>query len=137
MSFTPLHSSDPIQPDSKIHMAFKEPAQDLGNALVTAMDVVEQSVLLAYQHSSLIKPVQVYEKSAIEVARRDLNHAQDTMRKRLRAITDDIDVQQRMSCESEVALTRELFDLCLLMVSLLQVCTSLPLTPWSGSNSDT
>jgi hypothetical protein len=121
MSFQRVSSSESLKPDNQILSAFREPAKALGNAIAVAMKTVEDAVLAGYQNSSLIRPATAYEASRVESVGHDLEKAQQALQHQLAIISDRIDLDQRMVEHSPVDLSRELFDMCLFMVSLLQV----------------
>jgi hypothetical protein len=123
MSFDRVLSSEATRPGNPTIDAFRAPAQDLGQAILDAMNITERAVRAAYQHSSLLWHPEPMDAGLVQTAIQKLEHAQTVATLQLRTIADAIDVEQRTSTNKEVTLSRDLFDMCLFMASLLQVLT--------------
>lgn len=100
--------------------AFRTPALDLGDALLVSMKTVEGVILETFQNTSLIWRSLQTERTAVTAAREQLLHAREKARNELRKISDGLDMEQRTS-NGEVKFPPEFFNLCLFMISLLQV----------------
>ncbi|KII88794.1 hypothetical protein PLICRDRAFT_42030 [Plicaturopsis crispa FD-325 SS-3] len=98
---------------------FHPPAVELGGAILASLKAVERIVDACFQKAVIRRSIQV-ERQDMEAAKDQLVRAGNDAREALRRISDDLDLQQR-AIDGEVAFPPEIFDLCLFMVSLLQM----------------
>lgn len=100
--------------------AFRVPALELGNAILTSMKAVERVIGATFDDTRTRRSLRE-EKDAVVDAQEQLLCARQTARKELREISNGLDMEQRTS-DGEVRFPPEFFNLCLFMISLLQVC---------------
>lgn len=105
--------------------AFRIPALGLGNALLVSMKVVEKVILETFHNTSMTQRSLQAEKAAVTAAKEQLLRVRERARSELRKISDGLDMEQRMS-NGDVGFPPEFFNLCLFMISLLQVGLALP-----------
>lgn len=121
MSFDWMAESEAAHSDSNTVIAFKSSANELGGAIMDAMLVVQEAVLTGYEHSSLIRRRTAPAIQSVEAAQQRLHEARRSVKERLRVTADAIDLHQRAAEGDGLELSKDLFDVCLFMVSLLQV----------------
>lgn len=100
--------------------AFRTPALELGNSLLVSMKAAEKVILETFQNTSLTRRSLLAEKTAVIAAKELLLRAREKARNELRKISDGLDMEQRTS-NGDVGFPPEFFNLCLFMISLLQV----------------
>ena len=125
MSFDRVIASEAIRPESDMMATLKTSADELGGAILDAMETVQDVVLAGYKHSSLIRSRAAYDQASVEKMQQRLEHCHLAVQGRLRATADAVDLNQRIVGSSKIELSRDLFDVCLFMVSLLHVRTTL------------
>jgi hypothetical protein len=84
------------------------------------MKASENAILETFQNPSLTRRSLSYEKDAITTAKGELLRARRKTRYELRKISDGLDMEQRKS-NGEIDFPSEFMNLCLFMISLLQV----------------
>ncbi|KAJ8515521.1 hypothetical protein ONZ45_g7066 [Pleurotus djamor] len=115
----PTHLSSPEEAD--IIQAFRGPASELGDAILVAIKACEHSVSACFESTRFTSSRSlVNEKSQLQEASNRLQKAILTARGELKDFTDDLDLQQRSS-DGELGFTQKTFNLCLFMISLLQM----------------
>lgn len=125
MSFDRVATSGVIRPESDTMAALKNSADELGGAILDAMKTVQEVVLAGYKHSSLIQSRTAYDQASVENMQQRLEHCHHAVQGRLCAMADAVYLNQRIVDDSKIELSRDLFDVCLFMVSLLQVRATL------------
>jgi hypothetical protein len=100
--------------------AFQNPAIDLANAILDSMKASENIILETFQNPSMTRRSLSNEKDAVTAAKGELLRARRKTRNELRKISDGLDMEQRKS-NGEVDFPSEFMNLCLFMISLLQV----------------
>ena len=100
--------------------AFQNPTLDLANAILDSMKVAEKVILETFQNPSLTHRSLLNEKDAVTNAKEQLLRARQTARDELQKISDCLDMDQRKS-NGEVGFSPDFLNLCLFMISLLQV----------------
>ncbi|KAG5221512.1 Class myosin [Salix suchowensis] len=129
----PLHVHS-TSPDEKDANAFRVPAYELGHAVLTSMRVVERTVLTCYELN--IMPRQRDEaKGNLDEALNSLYKAAVVARDVLKSFTDGLDMQQRAE-DGAIGFPQKSFDLCLFMISLLQVSPQLFSSPAKITNRE-
>ncbi|KAF9489836.1 hypothetical protein BDN71DRAFT_1455486 [Pleurotus eryngii] len=113
-----VHSTSPDEKEKDAN-AFRVPAYELGHAVLTSMRVVERTVLTCYELN--IMPRQRDEaKGNLDEALNSLYKAAVVARDVLKSFTDGLDMQQRAE-DGAIGFPQKSFDLCLFMISLLQM----------------
>ncbi|TFK55317.1 hypothetical protein OE88DRAFT_1780799 [Heliocybe sulcata] len=100
--------------------AFKDPILDLGHALLMSMKAVEHLILLGFGHPETADPSGLLQHMSVAAAAQQLLEKRDALRNQLQAISDEVDLEQR-TAEHRTPLSRDFFDLCLFVISLLQM----------------
>ncbi|KAL0947218.1 hypothetical protein HGRIS_013335 [Hohenbuehelia grisea] len=113
----PSRSSE-LQDDSVFEF-FKDPAMQLGNAVLASMKAVEAVVSRSFDHSLVSRPLDA-ERAALEDCIARLHKASVAAREELRSFCDDLDMRQR-AADGAVGFPQEVFEICLFMISLLQM----------------
>lgn len=104
--------------------AFQIPALGLANAILGSMEATEKVILETFRNPSLTRRSLRNEKDAVADAKERLLDARRTARNELRKMSD-INIKQRKS-NGEVGFPSEFMNLCLFMISLLQVGHGFP-----------
>lgn len=102
--------------------AFKNSATGLGNAILLSISATQQVVTETFKRTSSARISLAPEKYAVSTAQELLLSAQRAAREQLRKSSDSLDLDQRSS-EGRCGFPPEFFNLCLFIVSLLQVST--------------
>ncbi|KAJ4483288.1 hypothetical protein J3R30DRAFT_3447405 [Lentinula aciculospora] len=114
-----VHCS-PSDAFEKIFMgSFHQPATDLGHAILDSISLIRSVVLKCYDVSST--PFEKLDASTISRTRNQLIDSVHRARNELEKFCDDLDKEQRMSEEESSNLPPRAFNLCLYMISLLQM----------------
>lgn len=100
--------------------AFRSPAQELGQAILDSLKAIEDIILVCYKRTAI--PSLQSNKQALATAKVRLSTNLTTSRDELRRICDDLDMQQRVF-DGQIGFPQKISDLCLFMISLLQVRT--------------
>lgn len=124
MSFPRIPHQTTESVDAEIIHSFRDPAVELGEAILESVDVVKRIISLCYNHA--LKTVKLdKEKTELEDASMHLSVAIVAARNKLRDICDGLDVQHAGTLDGHFGLPQEVFDLCLLVISLLQMANSM------------
>ncbi|KAF8652680.1 hypothetical protein AX16_004186 [Volvariella volvacea WC 439] len=99
--------------------AFHNPAFQLGHAILDSMRIVQKIVLSCFVHTLFPQTLQS-EKAALDTTKQRLTAALTAVRLELKRFCDDLDADQ-----PSPTLPRNIFDLCLFMISLLQMAREL------------
>ncbi|TFY72380.1 hypothetical protein EVG20_g641 [Dentipellis fragilis] len=99
---------------------FKQPALDLGHAILESMDVVCKAVLASYEPPARVRRLLNAERDMIAAAQRQLVQARDVAREQLRRIFEELDLGDPAG-QGQFKVSPELADCSLFMISLLQM----------------
>lgn len=97
---------------------FRQPATDLGHAILDSISLVRSVVLKCYDAPA---PVAMLDDSTINRAKDQLTESVQRARAALEKFCDDLDKERRISSDESSDLPPRAFNLCLFMISLLQV----------------
>lgn len=100
--------------------AFHDPALDLGIAVLDGMEFIEKVILMTFRDRKVTKYALQAEKDAVTQIKIRLLETMDAARDELRQVCDELDAEQR-AFTGKFVLPPKIFDLCLFMISLLQV----------------
>lgn len=107
--------------DQPMNPAFANSARNLGAAVLMSMKATENVVRKSFGNSSLRHRICLqHEQEAILDARKILMETTKVAQATLQTITNDVDLEQRTS-GGEVGFPPHMFDMCLFMITLLQV----------------
>ncbi|KDQ59407.1 hypothetical protein JAAARDRAFT_32964 [Jaapia argillacea MUCL 33604] len=121
MSFSRANFSHPECRASKTLSAFQGPVLDLGHALLLSMNAVERVVLIAFDGPGTHKSSIGAEAKGLQIAGQELLIACNSARLQLQKISDEFDIEQRTSSDADHTPQGEFFDLCLFMISMIQM----------------
>ncbi|TFK72565.1 hypothetical protein BDN72DRAFT_836131 [Pluteus cervinus] len=116
----PRHDFEGTALEATAVQTFHDPAFELGHAILDSMRAVEKVVLGCFVHTIFPRSVES-EKAALFAAKRRLAAALSTVRLELKKFCDEWDT----AADSPVDVPRNIFDLCLFMISLLQMAREL------------
>ncbi|KAJ3915272.1 hypothetical protein F5877DRAFT_81995 [Lentinula edodes] len=97
---------------------FRQPATDLGHAILDSISLVRSVVLKCYDAPA---PVAMLDDSTINLAKDQLTESVQRARAELEKFCDDLDKERRISSDESSDLPPRAFNLCLFMISLLQM----------------
>lgn len=106
--------------DEQTIRAIQLPALELGHAILSSMTAAREVIIETYQNPTLTRRSLRSEKESVSNAIKELLNARAMARIELRKISDGLDMEQRTS-DGHVGFPPEFFNLCLFMISLLQV----------------
>ncbi|KAJ3748883.1 hypothetical protein DFH05DRAFT_612900 [Lentinula detonsa] len=105
--------------DDTIISSFNQPATEMGHAILHSISLIRFVVLKCYDVSTT--PCGKLDASTIAQARDHLIESVHNARTELAQFCNDFDKEQRMSDQSNSDLPARTFNLCLYMISLLQM----------------
>lgn len=111
-------SSRPIETTSA-RLNFDINVMSLGNIILESMDLIKLVVLSCFEHI-YPSPSLESEKVAVFTAQTRLTISSECTRNELSKFCDELDIQQRTS-NGNIRFPQDTFDVCLFMISLLQV----------------
>lgn len=111
----PTYEGTPLE--ANVIDAFRDPAFELGHAILEAMRAVEKAILGCFVHEIFPRPLHS-EKAALLAAKVRLATALAAVRIELKKVCSEMDLS---SPDGLIEFPRNIFDLCLFMISLLQV----------------
>jgi predicted nucleic-acid-binding protein len=114
-----------LRVENQIVKIFQPLAIELGEALVLSMSAVENIIFLAFQKSATRQDL-TSDLLTLVKANDRLVEARDAAREALQRFSDESDMEQRQAIDQRdldsALFSPETFDLCLFIISLIQVC---------------
>ncbi|KAL1705659.1 hypothetical protein EV121DRAFT_279390 [Schizophyllum commune] len=124
MSFPRVVRETQSSSEVDILQSFRDPALELGGALLESLEAVKRVIGLCYDHA--LKPVTLdQEKIQLHNCNERLNVAIVAARNKLKDICDELGIQRTATLDGHFGLSQEVYDLCLFMISLLQMAHSM------------
>lgn len=117
MSPQASHPDSPLE--THTFQSFDNSAVALGNAIIESLSVIEKIVLACFERVYPPSPLQA-EKAALLSAQNRLEDTLEKTRNELMNFCDELDRQHR-TLGGDSAFPQKIFDLCLFVISLVQV----------------